>query len=51
MDFRLKAKAIRKSVFETIGAIGGGHIGGSLSIVDVLTVLYQTHAHRSTESS
>lgn len=43
MDFKLKAKAIRKSVFETIGAIGGGHIGGSLSIVDVLTMLYYKH--------
>jgi transketolase len=35
-----KAKEIRKLVMKTIGAAGMGHIGGSLSIVDVLTVLY-----------
>lgn len=37
------AKEIRKKTFECIASIGQGHIGGSLSIVDVLTVLYFKH--------
>lgn len=38
-----KAKEIRLLTFECIASIGQGHIGGSLSIVDVLTVLYYKH--------
>ena len=34
------AKEIRKLTVECIASLGQGHIGGSLSIVDVLTVLY-----------
>lgn len=34
------ANEIRKLTFKCINSIGQGHIGGSLSIVDVLTVLY-----------
>lgn len=34
------AKEIRALTAECISSIGAGHIGGSLSIVDVLTVLY-----------
>lgn len=34
------AKEIRKLTLECISSIGQGHIGGSFSIVDVLTVLY-----------
>jgi transketolase len=34
------AAAIRKNIVETIRSIGSGHIGGSLSIADVLAVLY-----------
>ncbi len=34
------AKEIRRLTFECIASFGSGHIGGSLSIVDVLTVLY-----------
>ena len=37
------AKEIRAKTFECIASIGQGHIGGSLSIVDVLTVLYYKH--------
>ncbi len=37
------AKEIRKLTARTIASIGAGHIGGSLSIVDVLTVLYFKH--------
>jgi transketolase len=35
-----KAGEIRKILVEMIGRLGVGHIGGALSIVDVLTVLY-----------
>ena len=37
------AKEIRKLTIECIASIGQGHIGGSFSIVDVLTVLYYKH--------
>lgn len=37
------AKEIRALTVECIASIGQGHIGGSLSIVDVLTVLYYKH--------
>jgi len=43
MDFRLKAKEIRRSIIEMIGHLGVGHVGGSLSIVDLLVVLYYKH--------
>lgn len=39
-NLNLHAKEIRKLTFECIASFGSGHIGGSLSIVDVLTVLY-----------
>lgn len=35
-----QAKAIRRSTIECIGALGVGHVGGSMSICDVLAVLY-----------
>jgi transketolase len=35
-----QAKEIRKLTIEEIGNLGTGHIGGAMSIVDVLTVLY-----------
>ena len=37
------AKEIRALTVECIASIGQGHIGGSLSIVDALTVLYYKH--------
>ncbi len=37
------AKEIRLLTCQCIASIGQGHIGGSLSIVDVLTVLYYKH--------
>ena len=40
LELRLKANEIRKETVKTIASIGVGHIGGSLSIVDVLSVLY-----------
>ncbi|MCG8482546.1 MAG: transketolase [Clostridia bacterium] len=35
-----KAKEIRKLTIKSIGSIGSGHIGGCLSIIEVLAVLY-----------
>ncbi len=39
---RLKNKAVlvRKMTIECIGLFGNGHIGGSLSMVEILTILY-----------
>ena len=38
-----KAKEIRKLILDCIGYLGVGHIGGSLSIVEALTLLYYKH--------
>ena len=35
-----KAKEIRKMTIDAIGYLGVGHIGGALSIIEVLTLLY-----------
>ena len=39
-----KADDIRKLIIEMIGRLGVGHVGGSLSIVELLTVLYYDKA-------
>ncbi len=39
-DLKLKANEIRKETVKCIASIGVGHIGGSLSIADLLAVLY-----------
>jgi len=38
-----KATTIRILTIDAIGHLGVGHIGGALSIVDVLTILYHRH--------
>ena len=43
MDLDLKCKEIRKEIIKEIAEIGTGHIGGSLSIVELLVVLYNKH--------
>lgn len=43
MDLNLKCKNIRKEIIREIAEIGSGHIGGSLSIVELLVVLYNKH--------
>lgn len=43
MDLNLKCIEIRKKILTTIGTLGVGHIGGSLSIVELLVVLYEKH--------
>ncbi|MDY0338167.1 MAG: transketolase [Acholeplasmataceae bacterium] len=40
-----KAKEIRKLTINSIATLGVGHVGGSLSIVDILTVLYYDQMH------
>jgi len=37
---REKAREIRKLTIEEIGTLGTGHIGGAMSVVDLLAVLY-----------
>ena len=39
-DTQAVAKQIRKLTLKCINSQGSGHVGGSMSIVDVLTVLY-----------
>ncbi|MBQ9716004.1 MAG: transketolase [Clostridia bacterium] len=43
MDCIERSKEIRRLTFECIASIGVGHIGGCLSIADVLSVLYTKH--------
>ncbi len=40
MDFNLKCRQIRKDILAEIASVGSGHIGGSLSVVELLVVLY-----------
>jgi transketolase len=40
LDLEKKAKELRKDVFQSICSGGGGHIAGSLSIIEILEVLY-----------
>ncbi|MDR2757873.1 MAG: transketolase [Spirochaetaceae bacterium] len=39
-DLQSKAKEIRKLTIEEIGTLGSGHIGGAMSIADLLALLY-----------
>lgn len=43
MDLKEKCIEIRKSILTEIGTLGVGHLGGSLSIVELLVVLYNNH--------
>ncbi len=38
-----RAKEIRRLILKCINSFGSGHVGGSLSIADILAVLYQDH--------
>jgi transketolase len=44
-ELEQKAKEIRKLTIDEIGFLGVGHIGGAMSIVDVLALLYYRHMH------
>lgn len=39
-DLEVKAKEIRIKTIDSIGFLGVGHIGGAMSIIEVLTILY-----------
>jgi transketolase len=43
MNTRERAKQIRRLILKSINSFGSGHVGGSLSIADILAVLYQNH--------
>ena len=43
MDLNLKAKEIRRGIITCIGSLGTGHIGGALSMAEVLAALYFKH--------
>lgn len=43
MDLKEKCKDIRVDIMTCIGTLGVGHIGGCLSIVELLAVLYYKH--------
>jgi len=43
MNFVERSRQIRKLTLECIGSIGVGHVGGCLSIAEVLSVLYTKH--------
>ena len=43
VDLKQFAKEIRVNILECIGSLGVGHIGGCLSIADLLAVLYGKH--------
>ncbi len=42
-ELKTKAKQIRKMTILSMGNLGVGHIGGAMSIVDTLTLLYYRH--------
>lgn len=44
-DLEAKARDIRKKTIETIAHLGVGHVGGSMSIIEVLTLLYNGVMH------
>jgi len=39
-DLKTRAKKIRKDIIDVTGWAGGSHVGGALSMTDILTVLY-----------
>ncbi len=43
MNLDNKCREIRKLILKEIGTLGVGHIGGSLSMVELLVVLYEKH--------
>lgn len=43
LNFDLKCLQIRKDIISAIASVGSGHVGGSLSIVELLVVLYFKH--------
>lgn len=42
-DLKITAKHIRNSILTSLTQAGSGHLGGSLDLVDIFTVLYFSH--------
>ncbi|HOX13510.1 MAG TPA: transketolase [Spirochaetia bacterium] len=42
-DLAVRARSIRRACLESIAALGVGHVGGSMSVVEALAVLYFRH--------
>ena len=49
MNLQQKANELRKLTFETITHAGGEHYGGSLSVIEILTVLHYDVMYRADE--
>lgn len=43
VDFKKTSKEIRKNTLRCISSLGKGHVGGCMSVVELLTVLYEKH--------
>jgi len=43
VDLETKARQIRKMTILSMGKLGVGHIGGAMSVTDVMTILYYRH--------
>lgn len=43
MDFKQRTREIRRLTLTCIASLGVGHVGGSLSIAEALSVLYSKH--------
>ncbi|HZJ82415.1 MAG TPA: transketolase [Clostridia bacterium] len=50
IDLKSKARDIRKDIVTLIYNAGSGHIGGSLSVADILVVLYYKHLNCSPQN-
>lgn len=50
MDFKEKCLKIRKDILLEIGTLGVGHIGGCMSIVELLVMLYYKHMNINPEN-
>ena len=50
MNLKEMCKQVRLDLVDCIGTLGVGHIGGSLSIVEVLVALYYKHMNIDPEN-
>lgn len=44
-DFKKTSREIRKNTLKCIASLGKGHVGGCMSVVELLSVLYDKHLH------
>lgn len=49
-DLASRARSIRRSCLESIAALGVGHVGGSMSVVETLAILYFRHLRLDPEN-